>query len=591
MKKTQFIAAALSVALSLSVAWAGPFTYPADWSANKPSEAVRGGTMRVPTLQDFKTLNPFTTAESPNLPDVLSAGGLVSRDPADNGKWIPYMAESYTVSSDRTVYTFKIRKGMKWSDGQAINADDWVTTFKIHTDEKVGSNSYDSFFINGKPVKVSRVDDYTLKIVFPKVDVDALSIAAFAPWPDHIFAPVYKSKGAEGIKDMWGLSEDPDNVVVSGPFKLEKYIKGERAILVRNPKFGEWNLDSAGKPLPYLDRVQVSIVKDQPAILASFLAGDLDIYTPVTRDDLAQVASNIKEGKVKADLRANVSPRASSDFIVFNWNKSSEPAKEKLFRNAKFRQAMSMLADREAMVDLVLGGLGTPTYTGVYPVYKDWVASGVDKYKYNAQGAAKLLAELGYKKKDKDGYLVDAKGRRLEFTLTTNAGNARREQFAKIFAESAKKVGVKVNTNFIAFNQMTDQLDVVGADRPFDAILIGLVGGSQDFPVSGSNVVLCDANLHMYNQSNKCLAPFETQLVNLYYKGRQELDTAKRKQIATQMQKVESENQPYIFLAAQNQHYAWANSLQGEHAKSFMSARWSSTLFGPRFAELSFIKK
>jgi peptide/nickel transport system substrate-binding protein len=331
--------------------------------------------------------------------------------------------------------------------------------------------------------------------------------------------------------------------------------------------------------------------------LAQYLAGNIDTYSPDNRDRLAQVKAAIDGKKLNAQLIANASARASSDFMVFNMDDSAT-FKTKLFSNVKFRQAMSMLVNRDAMVDLTLGGLGQPTYTGVYPVYKDWIPTGIDKYKYNPQAAVKLLAELGFTKKNSEGTLVDKAGNKLEFTLLTNAENTRRQGYAKIIQDEAKKVGVKINTSFIAFNQMTDLLDAKGdfTRRGFDAIIIGLTGGGKVFPVSGPNVIECKdlgdgGNLHMFNQSNKCRFPFETQSINLYWKGRAEFNLAARKAVAAQIQKVESENMPYVQLAAQTVHFSWTDRVQGELPRAAINSLNASTLFGPRSLDLTWIKR
>lgn len=594
MKKALYLAVALAASTSL----AAPFVTPASWSSNKASEAQTGGTFRTVNLQDFKTLNPFVSSESPNLPAALTAGTLLTLDPV-SGDYIPFMAEKYTQSADKRTFTFDIRQGMKWSDGKPITVDDWMTAYTIDSNKDVGSNTFDYWTINNQPIKVTKVDSNTLKVVFPKADVTALEFVGgiFRPQPTHVFMPVWKSKGAEGIKAMWNISTNPDDIVTSGAFMLDRYVRGERAILKKNPYYGQWVKDSAGKPLPYLDGVQINIVADANAQLTQFLGGNIDTYSPDNRDRLAQVKAAIDSGKIKANLIANASARASSDFMVFNLDDSST-FKTKLFSNVKFRQAMSMLMNREAMVDLTLGGLGAPTYTSVYPVYKDWIPSGMDKYKFNPAAATKLLAELGFTKKGSDGYLVDKAGNKLEFTLITNAENTRRQGYAKIIQDEAKKVGVKINTSFIAFNQMTTLLDAKSdfGRRNFDAIIIGLTGGGTVYPVSGPSVVECKGlgdggNLHMFNQSNKCRFPFETQAVNLFWKGRAEFDLAKRKAVAAQIQRNEMENQPYIQLAAQTVHYAWTDRVQGEYNRPQMSSIYASTLFGPRNIDLTWIKR
>lgn len=543
-----------------------------------------GGTLRGYTISDYRTFNPFLTAEANSIPDLINPYGLVRRDPT-TGDWIPYMAESWTISPNKLEITFKIRKGMKWSDGRPITADDWIMTWRIHTDKAVGSNSYDSFFIDGKPIVLRKLDDYTIRFIYPKTDAEAFAIASFAPWPAHVFGPVYQKEGAEGIKKMWTLNEDPAKIVSAGPWVVESYRPGERVVLKRNPSFGEWNKDEAGNPLPYLDRYEIRIVKDVNAALAEFLAGNIDIFNPSTVDQISQIRQAVQQGRLDATIKVNASPVASSQFMVFNWNKASDPFKQSLFRSDKFRRAMSHLVNRQAVIDIVYGGLGIPMYSSVYPVLTQWINPKVPKYEYDPKQAAKLLAELGFTKKDREGYLVDSKGRRIEFNLATNAGNTQREQIAKLIVDEAKKVGVKVNFQAIDFNTLVGQLLSSGPDRPFDAIIIGLTGGGLDWPF-GSNVVPCKGNLHMWNKSGQCLDPRETLMEKLYYQGRTELDFKKRVEIGYRMQEVEAELLPVIYIAGPNYHPAWNNRLGGEHPDAIISSIW-----GSREVELTFIKK
>lgn len=581
MKKSLMVLAALAVSGTASAA---PFVWPQAWTSNPPSEVQTGGTFRDYVLSDHKTLNPFTTAESGNIPGQISAGGLFRLDPVKK-QYIPYMAESYTTSPNGLVWTMKVRSGMKWSDGKPIVADDFITTFRIETDEKVGSNSYDSWFVNDKPIKVAKVGTDQVQVTFPTRVADAIEIAAISPQPTHVFMPVYTAKGAEGIKAMWTLNEPAANVISSGAFKFAGYRPGERASFVKNPFFGEWNKDSAGKPLPYLDGYTQTVTKDLNAAFAQFLAGQLDSFSPRNADDLAQIKRAIDAGNLKAQLRPNVSPQASSLWITFNWNQASNPTKQALFRNPDFRRAMSHIANRQAMIDLVLGGLGTPAYTGVYAIFKDWVSTSAKKYDYNLEAASKLLAQVGYSKKNADGWLVDRNGKVLEFDLATNAGNNQREQAAKIFVDEAKKVGVKVNFKPIDFNTLVSQLLSKGDDRKWDAILLGLSGSSIIYPL-GDNVEPCGTNLHAFNASGKCLAPWETQVTALFARGKQELDTAKRQAIAKQIQNIQSENQAFIYLFSPNAHQAWNDRVQGEYPAGVADA-----YVGSRTLVLTWIKQ
>jgi peptide/nickel transport system substrate-binding protein len=575
------------VLLASGWASAAPFVYPANWTTSKPEEVRTGGTYRFFTISDFKTINPFTSAETPSIPGIIggtaiNTGGFFRLDPVTL-EYVPYLAETFSVSKDKLVWTFNIRKGVKWSDGKPLVADDFVTTWKIHTDEDVGSNAYDSFFINDKPVVISKIDDDTVRVTFPTVDATALETASYGPWPHHVFGPVYASKGAAGIKAMWTLSEKPENIVSLGEFKLESYRPGERAIFARNPYFGEWNKDSAGKPLPYLDALSYAITKDLNSAFAQFLAGQLDAFNPRNADDLAQVKRAIDAGNLKATLNPNVSSVSSTIWVTFNWNRKSDPEKQRLFRSSDFRRAMSHLVNRQGIIDIVYGGLGTANYSAIPPVFKDWVSPNLRKFDFNPEAATKLLANLGYNKKNTEGFLVNKSGRVLEFNLATNAGNDQNEKMAQILVSEARKVGVKINFRPIDFNSLVAQLLSTGDDRPFDAILLLLGAGGIIYPL-GSNVTVCGGNLHAYNTSGKCLEAWETQLTALFYRGQQELDTTKRKQIAYQIQEIEAQHVPWIYLPIPNRHTSWNARVRGEYPKATASG-----YVGSRMIELTWI--
>ncbi|KQR40645.1 ABC transporter substrate-binding protein [Deinococcus sp. Leaf326] len=570
MKKALFLALALSAGSSL----AAPFVLPAAWMAENPSQAKAGGEVRTYSLSDYKTLNPFTSSEADSLPTLMASVGLFTQDPSTD-KFIPYMADAMpVVSNNNKRFVIKIRQGMKFSDGQAITADDFITTFKIHTDDKVGSNSYDSYFINGKPITLKKLDNYTLQFDFPQASASAYSrMGGLTPWPDHVFGPVYKSKGAEGIKAMWSVSANPSTIVSPGPWVISSYQAGQRAVLKKNTYFGEWAKDGAGKPLPYLDTMSIRLLKDLNAGLAAYLAGQTDTFAASKADDLAQIKRAIDGGNLKANLVPNVSPNATSSWIVFNWNKSGDVAKQKIFRDVRFRQAMSHIANRQAMIQLALGGLGSEVYTGVYPVFKNYQFDSTPKYKYDLAAATKLLAQMGFSKKNAQGYLTNSAGQVLEFNMATNAGNTVREQLGRIFTDEAKKVGVKVNFTPIDFNNLVDQLNSKGANRPFDAILLGLSGGDNIWPY-GSNVVPCGGNLHSFNvpSDGKCLTPQESLMTKLYFQGDQTLDDDARRKIGEQLSKAEAQNQGFIYLVGTNYHVTYSSRLGGEYKRNLWDA-------------------
>jgi peptide/nickel transport system substrate-binding protein len=571
MKKWVLALAVVTVAGAVSsAAMAAPFVFPAKWSVSNPSEVKAGGTVRRGQFGgEPRTFNPYTSTSAGSILDFVTGGSFFLLDSASL-EYVPHVAESYTISNDKLIWTFKIRPEAKWSDGKPMVADDWVTTYKIQTDEDVGYPNYEDWFLNDKPIVVSKIDNATVRITFPSAAVTNIEQAGFTAWPAHVFGPVYASKGAAGIKAMWSINEPAENIVTGGAWKFTGYRQAERMSFVKNPFYGEWNKDSAGKALPYMDGQVINLYKDQNAQFAAYLAGQIDAIGPRNADDLAQIKRAIDAGNLKAVLRPNASTVSSTGFIVFNWNRKSDPVKQRLFRDTNFRRAMSHLLNRKAMIDNVYGGLATPLWTSVPTVFKDWVSPTLKKYDFDPEAATKLLSGLGYNKKNAEGFLVNREGKVLEFDFVTNTGNSTGDAMSRIWVEEAKKVGVKINYQPIAFNTIVGNLTSRGDDRKWDAILIYFGAGGVVFPFT-ETIEKCDAAFHMFNTSGKCLFPWETQVQALIERGKAEFDTAKRKAIAYQIQDIWTANQPLIYVPATNIHFTYLARLKGEYPAAIAS--------------------
>jgi peptide/nickel transport system substrate-binding protein len=571
----------LLMTLLASVGFAQPFVWPNAWSAN-PEDARSGGVLRQATVGEVRTFNPFVSAESTAVADLVFIGASLVRQGPDSDEFIPYAAESFTVSEDGLTIDVVLREGLAWSDGTPITVNDYFFTYQAETDEAVGSNSFDSWFIDGEPITLEITGDNSLRFNFPKPDRTALNVVAFVPWPDHVLGEVYREGGAEALRGVWGTDADLSQFVGSGPFIPVSYAANERVILQRNPHYGDWNVDEAGNPLPYLDEINFSVVESADSALNLYLAGQLDVFAPRNLDDIGVINVAVNNGDIDATVIENISPVASSQFIVWNWNLASNPFKQELFRSTDFRRAMSHLTDRETMVELVYGGAATPAFSSVYAVQTFWINDDIPKFEYDPEAALELLAGLGFTQRNSAGFLVDAEGNELGFTLVTNAGNNQREQLIQIFADSARAVGVNVQTQTLDFNLMVDQLLSTGDDRPFEAILIGLTGGSRLYPF-GSNVVPCAGNLHMFNTSGECLTPQERLMERLYFEGRQTLDTEAARDIGFELQRVEAELQPIVYTVSPSAHASWLNTVGGEHPRELMSA-----LVGTRQIQLTY---
>ncbi len=580
MKKLVLALAALTF---VAFASAQPIVWPSAWTSSSPDEVVRGGTLRNYVISDPRTFNPAISAESSSARDMIMLNGafLIRRGP-DSDEWVTHAASEMVISEDSRTVDITLRDGILWSDGTPVTVQDYYIRYVIETDPDVGSNAYDSWFSGEDPITLEITGENTLRFNFPRPDRLAMPIVQMLPLPDHIFGEAYRSGGAEAVKALWGTDVDVSQTVWTAPFIPVSYTPGERIVLEANPTYGEWNVDEAGNPLPYLDGMTFAVA-DIDAALNLFLAGELDMFGPRNLDDIGVINQAINNGDIDATILEAVAPVASSQFIVFNWNMASNPQLQEVFRNVNFRRAMAHVLDRDTMIELLFNGAGVPMYTNVYPINTYWVNDDVEKYPYDPERAAELLAEIGFDQKNSDGILVNDEGFPLSFSLATNAGNTVREQMVQIFSDSAREIGVDITPTPIDFNLLVEQLLSTGEDRPWQGILIGLTGGSRDWPY-GENVIPCAGNLHMYNTSGECLTPQETLMQSLTNQGRGILDTEAARDIGYEIQRVESELVPILYTAAQMSHYAWTSALHGEHQEGQINA-----LVGSREPELTWL--
>ncbi len=521
---------------------------PKVFKGTEPGRA--GGAYRVTSISDPRTWNPFVARETSSTDIIaLFLPYLTTYDPytqAPEGR----LAKSWEVRNNGLTVIFKLREGAKWSDGQAIDADDVIFSATVHADQRVNSNSRSSFILDGQPIKWTKVDQFTVRADFPKPYAPAL-IQGWYIVPEHIFGPAYRA-GVQQLQALWNLDTPPAQVVSGGPFKLDSYVKGERVVLVRNPNY--WGVDERNNPVAYLERYTVQIVPDLNAQLARFLAGEADTFSAANADQVAQVLERIRANRLRAEIFPNVDVTLGTNFIVFNWN-HKDPFKENLFRQVKFRRAMAHLMDKKSMIEVALGGLGQPQWSPISIPNKAFFTDDVAKFEFSPQKAVQLLAELGFRTKNRDGWLVNAQGKVLEFNLVTNQGNNVRERIAQIFRDEARKIGVKVEYRPIDFNELVRQLTSPAADgtREFDAILIGLTGGIE--PAFSRNVWELNGSLHMWNLGTGGKNPakveaFEVLIDTLMKRGATTLDQAQRRQIYVQFQKVVAENLPIIYTVA-----------------------------------------
>lgn len=509
-----------------------------------------GGVLVSSTIGEGpKTFNPFNTkdATSETMASMMFDGLISSR--ADNGDVIPKLTKSFDISPDGKIYTFHMRKGVNWSDGKPITADDVEFTWnKIILAGLGNTSTRDSVVIDGKLPTVRKVDDYTVQFITIRPFAPFLRMLSAPVAPKHIFEPIIK-KGTKYFDSFWGTTTPPKDFVISGAFKLKEYVAAQRVVFERNPNYYEINLDN--QKLPYLDKIIYLIVGDLNNEILKFEAKELDVISL-----RGSTVGRYKKKEAKSDyVIYNLGPDTGTMFVAINLNPRKnaqgkpyvEPKKLAWFSDLNFRNAIDWAVDRQSMVDNIADGLATPLFTSesLNSIYLNKkLAKGHPK---DLNKAKEFLKKSGFYWKD--NILYDKKGNRVEFDLYTNAGNTEREALGVMVKQDLEDLGMKVNFKPIEFNSLVNKLT---NDPQWDLVIIGLTGTPLE-PHNGKNVWYSNGTLHLFNQRTDGKAatdrlPWEVQLDKMIDEGSLKIKFADRKKYYDEYQQIVYDEKPIIYL-------------------------------------------
>lgn len=500
-----------------------------------------------------KTFNPWSAKDATSS----EIGGLLYdsllKTDANTGEVIPNLAKSYSISSDNNSYTIVLRKGLKWSDGKEITADDIVFTWNEIIKGGFGNTSVrDSVIIDGHFPKVEKIDKYTVKFTTIKPFAPFLRFLSEPIAPKHIIQPVLK-KGKRFFDSYMDTTVNPDTMVTSGAFRLEEYVPAQRVVLKRYDDYYWVNKD--GQRLPYLDKYVLQIVGDLNNELLKFEAGELDIIN-VRGNDVARFKENEKKGGYRL---YNLGPNTGTMFIAFNMTQFNNekgkpyvnPIKQKWFNDINFRTAVDYAIDRESEVANILNGVGEPLFTAE-PIGSIFLNKEIAKgHKRNLEIANEYLKKSGFYK-DKNGKLYDKNGNAVEFDLYTNAGNTERESTGVMIKDDLAELGMKINFKPIEFNSLIGKLT---GTFDWDTMIMGLTGSTLE-PHGGKNVWNSNGPLHLFNQRTeenygKKVLNFEKQIDDIYEIAAAELNFEKRKKYYDRYQEIIYNERPMIYLYSQ----------------------------------------
>ncbi len=506
-----------------------------------------GGHLVVGQRSEPKTLNPVTATDavSREVFERLHAD-LIEINRATQ-KTEPALAKSWKMSSDGRTFTLKLRKGIRFSDGHPFDADDVVFSFTVYLDEAVSSPQRDLLLIDGKPLTVSKVDQYTIRLSLPRPYAAAERLFdSFAILPRHILEKPYR----EGkFVQAWGLNTPANEVVGLGPFRVKQYWPGQRILLERNPYY--WKADRENHRLPYLDELVFMFVGSEDSQVMRFEAGETDLINRLSSENYALLA---KEQSRSGAQLADLGPSLEYNFLVFNQNDLSGKKldsiahKQAWFQDLRFRQAVSAAVDRDSIVKLVYGTRGTPLWGNVGPGNKMWVNETIPHLPRSIETARKLLKAAGFSW-DASGGLLDRTGQPVEFSIATSSSNAQRMKMATLLQDDLAQLGMQVHVVPLDFRATVDR---VFQSFDYEAAIMGLGGGDAD-PNPEMNVWQSSGSAHLWRMNETQPATtWEREIDRLMNEQMVTLDYHKRKKLYDRVQQIISEQVPFIFLATPN---------------------------------------
>lgn len=509
-----------------------------------------GGTLTSSTIGEGpKTFNPFNSKD--NISSIMSEvmyDGLLSTHPV-TGQPIPKLAKSFSISDNGKDYIINLRRGIKWSDGKPITADDVVFTWRDIILAGLGNTSTrDSIIIDGELPTVEKIDDYTVKFTTPEPFAPFIRMLSTPIAPKHVFLPAVK-RGSEYFDTFLSTNTPPESFVTSGAFRLKEYVPAQRVVYERNPNYYIINKD--GQKLPYLDRLVYLIVGDLNNEVLKFEAKELDVISlqgsKVARYKAMEPHSDF--------VMHNLGPDTGTMYFALNLNNRKnekgnyyvEPTKQIWFKDKNFRQAIDLAVDRKNMVLNIANGIGAPLFTAE-SLNSIFLNKTLKPYDRDLTAARELLKKSGFYW-DKNGNLFDRFNNRVEFNMLTNAGNTEREAIGVMVKQDLEDLGMKVNFKPIEFNSLVNKL-VNTLD--WDAVIMGFTGSPLE-PNGGKNVMMSDGTLHVYNMrlpkdKNSARYDFEKRIDELFIKGALATKFEDRKKYYDEYQKIIYDEKPFIYI-------------------------------------------
>jgi peptide/nickel transport system substrate-binding protein len=489
-----------------------PVVEPTEVPEAEPTEPATGAepvTLRIATTYIWDTANPAFGWYGYTLRYLLY-DTLVEEAGISN--FVPGLAESWTVSDDGLVWTFKIREGVTFHDGTPCAAEDVAWSLNWTIENEIETFSF--YLINF--AEVVALDDTTLQVTLSD-PVGNMEYLLMYVW--ILPRSVWEGMAYDEIMEF----EDLAAGVGTGPYKLVEWVEGEYLILEANKDY--W------RTTPVIDRVIWQEFATEDAAVQALIAGEVDAIAadtiPTTAVQTLEDAENIEVTILES---TNV-----DELIINSHENGTQP--ESLWDPA-VRLAIAYGIDKQQIVNVAYLGYADPATVIVPSSLGDWHNSDVEDIPFDPAEGARVLEEAGFVDSDDDGVREDKDGNPLEYRLygTDTASNAR---ILEIISDGLAQVGISAPPTLM------DEDSLIGLYPDFDFDLIYWGWGLDPDPDFAMLIFTCDQREEGgWSDSGYCDEEFE----EMYLEQGITVDHEARRQLIWKMQEKLFEDRPYIML-------------------------------------------
>lgn len=438
---------------------------------------------------------------------------LIERD-KETLNWIPRLASAWEVSDDGMQYTFRLKEDIKWQDGVPFTVEDVLYSFKKIQEPNPETLHLSNYYKDIS--KLEKLDENTVRFTYAKPYYRALEFCGGMPIiAKHIY------------DDGQNFSTHPFNrkPVGTGPYELERWDPGKQIILKRNENY--W--DTAR--FPQITKIVFKVISDDAVALKALKQDIIDLLDVSPIQWMKQTNSaDFNARFVKHQYYAPV-------YFYVGWNQ-----RKPQFKDKKVRQALTMLSNRQAIVDKLIYGLAK-VISGPFFFQSDSYNKKIEALPYDPVAAAKILDEAGWSDHDGDG-IRDKDGVKFEFELLVRTGNRTHEYIASILKEDFTKAGIK--------------MDIIPMERSilfhraqtwdFEAVVMGWSSGFDDDPYQVWH------SSQIENEKKQKGSNFvgfsNAEADQIMEKARATFDKEKRVEMYHRFHEIVAEEQPYTFLYA-----------------------------------------